>query len=897
MVDRISHYQVLEKLGEGGMGVVYKARDTHLDRFVAIKVLPADKVADADRKRRFVQEARAASALNHPNILHVYDIDTSDGVDFMVMEFVPGKTLDQCIGRKGLSLSEALKYATQITEALAKAHAAGIVHRDLKPANIMVTGEGLVKVLDFGLAKLTEQIAEDDRTLTMAEVPRTEDGTIVGTVYYMSPEQAQGKRVDGRSDIFSFGAVLYEMLTARRAFQGDTKLSTLAAIARDEPKPVSEIAEGMPRELERIIGRCLRKDPERRFQTAADLRVALQEVKEESESGKLALAAVPASLRRRMSAPLIAVSAALLVAIAMIVWMLSSTAPKPVPGLVITRLTSDSGLTTEPSISPDGKLVAYASDRSGENNLDIWVQQVAGGQPIRLTSNAADDHQPSFSPDGSKIVFRSERDGGGIYVISALGGEERLLAKSGLSPRFSPDGASIAYFVGNALRTAKVQIVSSTGGAPRELRIQIPWAASPAWSPDGKQLIFAGSTNPSGFEFDWWVAPAEGGQAVKTGALADFQRAGLRTFFGPIANVWASDHIVFSAGLGDSTNLWQVPITPRTWQINDPPQRLTTGAGQESSPSLAADGRLAFATVVRHSDLWSLPIDLDSGKTRSTQQQLTRSGANSQRPSFSSDGRKLIYISDRSGNLDVWMRDMDSGKETALTATPWDETHAVITTVGNVAYASLEGKKTVVYLLPMGRGVAEKLCDDCGLPLGWSPDGRRILYYSGEPVGYSTIDIVTRQRVDVIRHPKYNIHMARFSPDGNWLAFHVPTVADEGRSSIFIAPLRNGVTASEGEWIQMTDGTGIDATPWWSPDGSLLYFLSKRDGFQCIWAQRLDKTTQRPEGAPFDVAHFHGARHKVQEAGFGPGIAPDKLVFTLSDSTGNVWIARAESPK
>src|SRR5882762_9502249 len=187
----ISHYQILDKLGEGGMGVVYKSRDTHLDRFVALKVLPADKVADPDRKRRFVQEARASSALNHPNILHVYDIDTSDGADFMVMEFVPGKTLDQCIGRKGLSLGEALKYATQIAEALAKAHAAGIVHRDLKPANIMVTDEGLVKVLDFGLAKLTEIGGADDRTVTVADVPQTEEGVIVGTVSYMSPEQAQ----------------------------------------------------------------------------------------------------------------------------------------------------------------------------------------------------------------------------------------------------------------------------------------------------------------------------------------------------------------------------------------------------------------------------------------------------------------------------------------------------------------------------------------------------------------------------------------------------------------------------------------------------------------------------------------------------------------------------------
>ena len=278
---KLGHYEVLEKLGEGGMGVVWKARDTRLDRFVALKVLPAEKMGEPERERRFVQEARAASALNHPNIITIYDIDRADDASFIAMEFVHGKALDQLIPRKGLRLNEALKYATQIADALSAAHAAGIVHRDLKPGNVMVNENGNVKVLDFGLAKLTEQGAggEFTRTETIAQSAKTEEGKIVGTVSYMSPEQAEGKKVDARSDIFAFGALLYEMLTGRRAFQGDSKLSTLAAILNNEPEPVEQVVSGIPREVTRIVQRCLRKDPQRRAQGMADVKLALEELR------------------------------------------------------------------------------------------------------------------------------------------------------------------------------------------------------------------------------------------------------------------------------------------------------------------------------------------------------------------------------------------------------------------------------------------------------------------------------------------------------------------------------------------------------------------------------------------------------------------------------------------
>ena len=294
-------YRFLDKLGAGGMGDVYKAQDTRLNRFVAIKVLSGPNAANPERRRRFIQEAQAASALNHPNIITIHDIIADGDTQFMVMEFVAGKTLVDLIPKGGLRVPQALKYAAQMTDALSVAHAAGVIHRDLKPANVMATESGLVKILDFGLAKLTdpETVKLDDATKTIGDAPLTVEGSIIGTVSYMSPEQAQGKKVDKRSDIFSLGAVLYEMVTGVRAFEGENTVSTLSAILRDEVKPFAEVAPDVPPKIERLIGRCLRKSRDDRWQSMQDVKKALAALRRESDSGQLYKPQIPAGAGRR----------------------------------------------------------------------------------------------------------------------------------------------------------------------------------------------------------------------------------------------------------------------------------------------------------------------------------------------------------------------------------------------------------------------------------------------------------------------------------------------------------------------------------------------------------------------------------------------------------------------
>ncbi|MBP1596785.1 MAG: serine/threonine protein kinase [Acidobacteria bacterium] len=909
----VAHYRLVDKLGEGGMGIVYKARDLHLDRFVAIKFLPPGKVADSDRKRRFVQEAKAASALKHPNIVTIHDIASAGGQDFIVMESIEGRALDQLIGRKGLKLGEALGYAAQIADGLAKAHAAGIVHRDLKPSNIMVANDGLVKILDFGLAKLTETLSADEFTATQAtgatQELQTEEGTIVGTVAYMSPEQAEGRRVDARSDIFSFGSVLYEMLTGRQAFRRDSRLATLAAIRAEDPTPVGETVATVPAQVEQVVARCLRKDPQRRFQSASDLRVVLQDLKEESDSGKLrTTTSIPARTRSRI--PLIVMAGVLVAMAALVIWLLISRKGAP-QGIEITRLTFDSGITIVPAISLDGRLVAYASDRGGKGDFDIWVQQIPGGKPVRLTNNPADDISPSFSQDGSQIVFRSERDGGGLYVIDTLGGEmqggeARRISDRGYSPRFSPDGTYISYGVmpaslGAALN--KMFLVSPQGGEPKPFQPEfsidgLRSGSGALWSPDGKHILFCGTRNGEASTTDWWVAPEDGGPAIRTNAKRSLSLSQLPTWECPMA--WSGDFIYYQSGTSvEGINIFRARISSGSFQIASQAEPITTGTGMQTSPSIARDGRMVFAAATGTMNIWSLNAAADQGTVSGEPQRLTQEQTIKRAPFLSRDGSRLAFVSStgrQNSRTEIWIKDLPGGSEKAIRARGAPSYEAfgspVLSADGSVlAYRDRVSEGYGFYVVGAGggSGSGRQICAGCLVRDFFSDPGWVLVQYGPNLIVRQ--NLVSGLRTTLLDSGADRPLSASLSHDDRWLAIALGN--PDGKAAIYAVTVRDR-PVPEKDWVLICESERYLRAPKWSPNGNLLYFLSETGGACGIWAQRFDPAAGKPLGAAFLVYRPNSTRLGLNvPPGSGAfGIAPGRLIFYMFEGSGNIYMTQ-----
>jgi serine/threonine protein kinase len=888
---RMGSYELIAPLGAGGMGEVWQARDPALDRYVAIKVVSPQYSRDPERLRRFEQEARAAGMLNHPNILAIHAIGEEGGSPYLVTELLEGATLRQRLAGGAIQESKAIEYAVQISQGLAAAHSKGIVHRDLKPENIFVSNDGQVKILDFGLAKLAQPEGKGSDEL------ETAPGTVLGTPAYMSPEQVRAQRVDHRADIFSLGAVLYELLTGARAFTGSTSIETMNAILKDDPPPIAHVSP----QVAEIVRHCLEKAPGERFQSARDLSFQLYLTRHPSSQSS---APQPTRISRRQIAA--AIAGAALVGIAGFVWL----KPKGAPGAtsILVRVTSDSGLTTDPALSLDGKLIAYASDRSGDGNLDIWRQQLATGEAFRLTSDPADESEPEFSPDGGRLLFRSELAGGGIYVISAFGGNPLLIAKHGRRPRVSPDGKHVAYWTGTWYMGKA--FVLPWGGVSPPIPVQPEFASVlyPTWSPDGKRLLFLGARSPRDLTtegFDWWVASIDGGSAIKSEASAVFRREGLTdgrpSLVAPAA--WLDDRVLFSAKAGDLTSLWQLLVSPRTGKASGIPQRLTLGTSVEGKPS-AAGGDVAFASLTQNLNIWSLAIDANRGRRIGELQQITQ-GVFDAHTSLSADGSKLVFISSRSGNPEVWLRDMPTGKERALTDSPSIKEQPEITADGARVCYLVYGQKPSIYEIGVNDGVPEKICDDCIRPWDWSPDGTKLLYLLGEgrpnqprgSMALGLIDVAARRKTDYLEHSSRGLMRARFSPDGRWISF--VEMDRPGFNRIMIAPFDLPGPA-EDKWIAITGNTTFHDKPRWSPDGNLLYFISDLDGYRCIYARRLEPTTKRPLGEAFNVYHSHSAGRSLMNMGFQfleISLSRDRLVSNFGEVTGNIWIAKRNGQK
>ncbi len=890
---RLGSYELLERIGTGGMGEVWRALDPALGRHVAIKILSPQYSRDPDRLRRFEQEARAAGMLNHPNVLAIYAVGKQDDSPYLVTELLEGATLRQRLASGAIPEGKALEYGDQIVQGLAAAHEKGIVHRDLKPENLFITSDGRVKILDFGLAKLTQSGPEADAPT------RTASGIALGTPAYMSPEQVRGQRADHRSDIFALGAVLYEMLAGQRAFLGETSVETMNAILKQEPLAIPRVSP----QVEQIARHCLEKEPAERYQSARDLGFQLRLARHPSAS-----TSTPWPTRTSLRSLVVTVvGVTLLAATAILTWWLTRPAP-PAATPRFTRLTSDSGLTTDPAFSPDGQLVAYASDRAGADNLDIWREQLATGEAVRLTTDPADDSEPTFSPDGSRIAFRSERDGGGIYTVSVFGGDQRLVAKHGRRPRFSPDGTRIAYWVptGTIWYVGQIFTIAITGGPPAPFQPEFASALYPIWSADGTKLLFNGVRDQNELPtdaMDWWLAPANGGPAVRTGALDILRRQtiseGRQRFASLIAPAaWIGDDVFFSGWSDESTNLWRIVVSQETGKAEGSAQKLTAGTSIEAKPSVIPGGRVAFASLTNALNIWSLPIAANSGKVTGGAQQVTSSAFDA-RTSVSADGKKLVFISTRLGNPDVWMKDLESGEETAVTMTPAREEEAEITADGTrIFYVVIEGSRGTVYQIATTGGPPEQICDDCGRPWDWSPDGRRILYliFEGRKQAHTALgvfDIATRQKRDYLVDGEYSVARARFSPDGRWISFMAFNAAG---SHVVVVPFKSQAPPRKDQWISITEHGPIPQDkPRWSPDGNLLYYTSDVDGFRCIWARRLDPDTKRPIGEPLEVYHSHSARRSLVNAGIPLflelSVTANKLFFNLGETTGNVWMA------
>jgi Tol biopolymer transport system component/DNA-binding winged helix-turn-helix (wHTH) protein len=615
-----------------------------------------------------------------------------------------------------------------------------------------------------------------------------------------------------------------------------------------------------------------------------------------------ALALPPASPQRRTPA-LWWIAAVVPLAIATPFWIIKAH-PAPKPIWKLTRITPSSIRVAEtPALSPDGKMLAYSSAAGQEGHRDLFVQQIPGRQPVRITFDGANNTTPDFSPDGKKIVFSSGRDGGGIFEIPVFGGAAPRVARDGLDPKYSPDGRAIAYWKGarsisvTVPETGEVWIAPLDGGRPRRVASELTTARNPIWLPGGKRLLLLGYASRKSFDraaLDWWIASADGTNVTRTGAYELLIRAGLSQGdpaltpvpYAPEPGCWSASEnkVTFSRIVGDTRNVWQLAISPQTGKVMGALERLTTGSGNEVDPSCAAAG-FAFASINARTNVWSFALRPRLHGKDAALEPVAPEGAEQRHPSWSQSGRFMAYLSTRFGPGNIWLREIPTGKEQVVAPSPLVQGYAVLDATGDrVAWAVYEREnQRAVYVGAPGR-VPEKLCDGCIRATDWSSSGSSLLVFAGDPYQIDLLDVASHHRTALLKNGGYGLLYGRFSPDNRWISFTARMESNHGR--IFIAPFHGPEPITANTWIPVAD-VDTDDYAAWSPDGTSLYFTSSRDGFACLWGQRLEAGSHAPAGEPFAVRHFHGSL-RFEHKGFA--IAHGRIAMSLAEKTGSIWM-------
>ncbi len=782
---RLGPYEILGQIGAGGMGEVYRAKDPRLSREVAIKVLPASFSADADRLRRFEQEAKAAGVLNHPNITAVYDIGEVDGAPYVVQELLEGDTLRSVLAGGKLSARKAIDYATQLSHGLAAAHEKGIVHRDLKPENLFVTKDGRLKILDFGLAKLT-QVGEGSGPQTnLPTASGTEPGVVMGTLGYMSPEQVKGKPADARSDIFAFGAILYEMLSGKRAFHADSAGETMAAILREDPPDLSVTNQSISPGLERIVRHCLEKNPEQRFHSAHDLGFDLAAL-----SGTTGQAAAMPSVRRRFRlAPVLLVGLGALAGATIAYLGLrraqGASATAGLAGATFRRLTNLSGAENWPALSPDGQTVAFVH-RAG-NNTDIWIQRAGGRNPIDLTPDCdGESYFPAFSPDGSLIAYGAQcAQGGGLFVMGATGESSRRLTSVGSSPAWSPDGREIVYatelLAGPYGRTGTSALwaIDVASGKTRKLSGDFD-AIQPNVSPHGLRIAYWGLPTGGG-QRDIWTMPSKGlGAGEQPVPVTQDEAIDFNPVWGPDGRT-----LYFLSNRNGSMNLWRVPIDEATGKTLGPAEPRMLPAREVGGFALSRDGRHA-AYVVRENtySLDRVVFDPASGKLTGKPEAILASSQEMADVDVTADGAFVTFDSRGGARDDLFLVESNGKNLRQITDDPPKDRGASFSPDGRrLAFHSDRGGKYQIWTIERDGSGLKVLSDskDLIIEAQWSPDGRAIATNSGRSGSILRLDergIATGLEPIPPPAPDTFFDPLGWSPDGKTIAGSVVRLPD-----------------------------------------------------------------------------------------------------------------------